>query len=86
MLSVIKFSAQWCGPCKRLAPIYDSIKAAAKDVDFKEIDIDDSPAMAAQYNIMSIPTLVFEKDGVEISRLVGLVKEADIKKAIDEMR
>ena len=86
MISIIKFGAQWCQPCKRLIPVYESIKAATKDVDFSEIDIDDDPDSAAKYKIMSIPTLVFEKDDIEVKRLVGLVKEADIKRAIDEMR
>ena len=86
MLTVIKFSAVWCGPCKKLKPIYESIKLATKDVEFKEVDIDNDSDTAAKYKIMSIPTIIFEKDGIEVKRLVGLVKEDEITKAINEMR
>ena len=86
MLTVLKFSAQWCFPCKKLSPIYDNVKATTIGVTFKEIDIDVEPDLAVQYKIMSVPTMVFEKDGLEVKRIVGLVKEADITKAISDMR
>ena len=85
MLKLLKFSATWCGPCKRLAPIYASVKQTTpiKDVLFEEIDVDVDPVTPAQYKVMSIPTMVLLKDGVEVGRLVGLVKEEDIRKMID---
>ncbi|MFA5023387.1 MAG: thioredoxin family protein [Patescibacteria group bacterium] len=86
MLKVLKFTAVWCGPCKRLAPIYTKIKSEIKDADFEEVDVDENPALATQFKIMSIPTLVFIKDGLEVNRLVGLVSEKDIKDTIEVLK
>jgi thioredoxin 1 len=86
MIRCIKFSADWCGPCKRLKPVWEGVVKDIKDVDFTIVDVDADPALAAQYKILSIPTIVFLKDGVETGRMIGLTSEKAIRDAIDKLR
>ena len=71
-LCAIKFSAPWCSPCLRMAPIVDKLEKEFTNVKFEFVDIDDSPELAKNHNIKSIPTLLILKDGVETQRIVGL--------------
>jgi thioredoxin 1 len=70
--SVIDFWADWCGPCKALAPAFASAaQSMTGDVTFAKLDVDSNPEIAKQYNVMSIPTILILKDGVELGRLIG---------------
>jgi thioredoxin 1 len=86
MIQIIKFSADWCGPCKMLKPIWDNLTKTLKDVDFMPVNVDNDPDMATRFKIQAIPTLVFIKDGSEVKRITGLVKEAEIIKVIESLR
>ena len=83
---VIDLWAPWCGPCKALTPILESV-AAEYDGKIKavKLNIDESPAIAAQYQVMSIPTLLFFKDGKVESQVIGLVSKDKIASKIDAM-
>ncbi|MEA2095549.1 MAG: thioredoxin [Candidatus Cloacimonadota bacterium] len=83
---VIDLWAPWCGPCKALTPILESV-AAEYDGKIKavKLNIDESPAIAAKYQIMSIPTLLFFKDGKVESQVIGLVGKDKIASKIDAM-
>ncbi len=72
-LMVIDFSATWCGPCKKLTPIYEEIahEMAAKAF-FASCDIDDAQDLAMQYGIMSVPTIAIFKNGKPVEMIVGL--------------
>ena len=63
------FSATWCGPCKSFKPVINEIASEGYSVQF--IDIDQSPNTATQYNVMSVPTVIIEENGVEVDRFVG---------------
>ena len=63
------FSATWCGPCKSFKPVMNEIASEGYSVQF--IDIDQSPNTATQYNVMSVPTVIIEENGVEVDRFVG---------------
>lgn len=69
---VVDFWAEWCQPCKRVAPILDEM-AAEYDGQLKvaKLDVDESPNMAVQYSVMSIPALLIFKDGELVERIVG---------------
>ena len=75
---LVDFFATWCGPCKMLAPAIESIggKYGDKAV-IAKVDVDANPGLAAKYGVMSIPTVIFFKDGKEIDRKVG-VQPADV--------
>ena len=79
---VVDFGAEWCGPCVRMAPILeDFATAVAGRAKVCKLDVDESRKTAAQYKVLSIPTLVFFKEGKEVDRVVGLnTKEALVAK------
>jgi len=85
-LKVIKFEADWCGPCKALTPVWNTIAGSTPGVDFEVVDIDKKPDMATAMSIKSIPTLVFLKDGMVIDTMVGLQKEDTIRKKIESLK
>lgn len=83
-LTVVDFYADWCGPCKKMAPTIDSLARKNRDVAFLKVDVDDEPQLAAKYGIRSIPTLIFFKNGREVAQLKGLRGEAALQKTIDK--
>ena len=79
--ALIDFWAEWCGPCKRIAPLVDEIaKEYAGRVNVFKVDVDNAQNTAAKYQVMSIPTLLFVKGGQVTDRIIGVVP----KSAIDE--
>ncbi len=82
-LTLVDFFADWCGPCRMLAPVLDRV---AKDVEGKaniaKLDIDNAQKIAAQFQVTSVPTLILFKEGKEVGRLVGLNDQAAIKSFI----
>jgi thioredoxin 1 len=69
---VVDFWAEWCGPCRMVAPVLEQIAAEnAGKIRLAKLNVDDAPAVAQRYNIMSIPTLMVFKDGVMKKRIVG---------------
>ena len=69
---VVDFWAEWCGPCRMVAPVLEAIAAENADrIRVAKLDVDDAPGVARRFQIMSIPTLMVFKDGVAKKRLVG---------------
>lgn len=82
-LVVMDFFATWCGPCKMLAPIFESLSNEMSDkVDFAKIDIDRSLEVVEEYKIVSVPTIIIFKNGKEVQRIVGFVPKEQIKSKI----
>ena len=84
MVTVKKFSASWCGPCKVLAPVMNEVKGQFSNVNFEDIDIDENFELASQYGVRSVSTVILEKNGVEISRIVGVQSKLAYTNAINE--
>jgi thioredoxin 1 len=84
MITVKKFSAAWCGPCRALAPMMNEIKGQFSNVRFEEYDVDEAYEEATKYGIRSVPTVVMEKDGIEVERFTGLQSKLAYVNAINE--
>lgn len=72
---LVDFYADWCGPCRMIAPFLEEIQSEIK-VDIVKINIDESPNLASEYNVMSIPTLAIFKKGEKVSVNVGAASKA----------
>lgn len=71
-LVLVDFWAPWCGPCKMIAPVLEELDAEmGSEVKIVKVDVDNNPATAAEYQIMSIPSLLLFKDGQLIAKTVG---------------
>jgi len=83
---LVDFWATWCGPCKMIAPIIDELaKEYTQKLKVGKVDVDNNSQVASNYGIMSIPTLMFFKDGKVTDQVVGALTKADLKKKIEEV-
>lgn len=85
-VALVDFWAEWCMPCKMLAP---AVEAVAKDyagkVKVAKVEVDEAGETASRFNVMNIPTLIFFKDGKEMSRAVGVVSKEEISRRLDAL-
>ena len=83
---VVDFWAEWCGPCKMIAPLLDEL-ASEYDarVRIGKVNIDEEQALAAKYGIRAIPTLLFFKGGEVAGQIVGMCSKRDLKSNIDKL-
>jgi len=80
---VVDFWAEWCGPCRMIAPALDEISHEMEGkVKIVKLNVDENPAVAAQYGIRSIPTLLIFKNGHLASQKVGAASKTDLSKWI----
>jgi thioredoxin 1 len=77
MKEVLKFYADWCGPCKMLSKTLENLKD--NDIPIREVDIDEQTDLAVQYNVRSVPTMVLLENGSEVKRVVGSMSLEKIK-------
>jgi len=84
MVTVKKFSAVWCGPCRALAPVINEIKGNYSNVKFEEYDVDEAYEATTQYSITSVPTVIIEKNGEILHRFTGLSSKMTYVNAINE--
>ena len=69
---LVDFWAEWCGPCKKVAPILDEIAGENPEkITIGKLNVDENPEIARRYGVLSIPTMILFKDGQEASRIVG---------------
>lgn len=82
---VVDFFATWCGPCKMLGPIIEKLGNENTDVKFIKVDVDKNEELARRYGVMSIPTIIFFKDGKEVKKHIGFIPEEGIKEIINNL-
>lgn len=83
---LVDFSAPWCGPCKMLTPVIHELADEMEGVKIAEVNIDNEPALAQQYAVMSVPTLLFFKDGKVMDQMVGVQSKSDIQNALEKLK
>ena len=83
-VTLIDFSAEWCGPCKALLPTINKLATEyAGRMSVFGVDIDKTQSIALKNGVMSVPTLILFKDGKVADRVVGMVSESNLRKKID---
>ena len=81
---IIDFWAEWCGPCKQLAPIFEKISADFKGrLNFAKLNVDQHQEIAVEHGVMGIPCLIIFKNSEEIDRIVGAMPESSLKQKIE---
>ena len=81
---LIDFNAEWCGPCRMMAPILEEYVEKHKTIKFVSVNVDNNSDLARKFNVFSIPCLVLIKDGKEINRSVGLISKTELDELIGE--
>jgi thioredoxin 1 len=83
-LKLTDFYADWCGPCKMQAPIFEDLAKDFSDkVEFQKINVDKEGDLALEKGIMVVPTIILEKDGVEVRKWMGVTAKEELIKAIN---
>jgi len=83
---LVDFWAEWCGPCRMVAPILEELAGEYKDrVAIGKVNVDENRQIAARFGIRSIPTLLFFRDGARVDQVIGAHPKATIKAKIDQL-
>lgn len=83
-LVLVDFWAEWCGPCRQLAPILDEISNELNSLKVVKVNIDENPDTPSQYGVRGIPTLILFKDGKQIATKVGSLPKSNLIQWIEE--
>ena len=79
-VALVDFYADWCGPCKMMAPIVEQLAEEYKgQAVIGKLNVDNSPSVASRYHVLSIPTLMFFKNGKEVDRIVGATDKSVVE-------
>ena len=81
---VVDFWAEWCGPCKMIAPILEEIASENGTITVAKLNVDDHPDLARRFDVMSIPTLIVFKDGSPAKRLIGAKGKGQLLQELGE--
>ncbi len=86
-LAVVDFYADWCAPCKMMAPVIEELaKKYSGQVKIGKLNVDDNSQIAAKYRVMSIPTIMFFKNGEAVETFVGVQKKEELEAKIEQYK
>lgn len=77
-IALVDFYADWCGPCRMVAPVVEAIAQERTDITVGKINVDESPDIAVAFQVMNIPTLIVFRDGKEADRIIGYRPKEEI--------
>ena len=83
-LSLVDFYADWCGPCKMLAPLLEEVATENEHLNIYKVNVDEEGALAQEFGVMSIPTMVLMRKGVILKKVVGSKTKNEILKLLNE--
>ena len=83
--AVIDFWAPWCGPCKMMAPVFDEVAQQYGDVLFGKLNVDDCGDVAGQFDVQSIPTIIYFRDGKEVNRTLGAMTKEQFMEEVEKI-
>lgn len=79
---LVDFYADWCGPCRALAPVLEQLAQETQGVRIVKVNVDQAPNLAAQYRVSAIPTLILFNQGKPVQRMTGLMTKEELKRAL----
>lgn len=82
---VVDFFAEWCNPCKMLAPILDEVQSEMSNIKIVKVNIDENPSIASDYKVKNIPTIKFFKNGEEVDTKIGFTDKESLKQIINKI-
>jgi len=90
MIEVIKFGAEWCGPCKLMSPhinqLMEKYNTEGSEINVIDVDVDTNPELASEHKIKTIPTLIFKINDEVVDRKSGVMRKEEIEKIIESLK
>jgi thioredoxin 1 len=81
---LVDFSAEWCGPCKMLAPVLEDVKSrVGENATIFKLDVDRNPVIASSYNVMAVPTLIIFQNGKPVWRRSGVLSAVELTRTLE---
>ena len=81
---VVDFWASWCGPCQKLAPIYEEVSEEVENVNFGKVNMEEHSSLATKYGVQALPTLLIIKDGDIVAKNEGFMDKESLKSWVQE--